>query len=448
MESTPEQKKLLDQVLKYYRDPDPESAARMEHGTELYRKGMLRYTLVKADGKTPYDGKAEVIFRQKAHEYEFGCNGFMLDEFALESENEAYKKYFRDLFNLMVIPFYWGDLEPEKGKPRYSKDSPKVYRRPAPDLCLEFCEKYGIKPKGHLLMYDHHGAPWLKRDTTENLKRIYERHVREIAERYGDRIQNWDVTNEVTYHTPSQTIPEDFAHFAFDLAQKYFPVSTRFNYNDGNLWRMQHGYYTADNMLENWLISSGRRVDCIGVQCHMIGSGVKPENILSYWGEYYFNPEQMNEVLDLFAKVGRPLTISEVTLTGAEALGPDCEEFQRYTTEILYKLWFSHPNTNGIIWWNLVDDTALGPENEAKGGLIRRDMTPKPAYGQLVKMIKQDWNTVCTQKYDPDGKNYVRGFYGDYDVTVKLDDGRVFTTTEKIISGRKNIASIILDIKE
>ncbi len=433
----------IDKLLKYFRNPDPESSARMKYGAELYRKGMLSYQLINSDG-TPYNGTAKVCFTQKSHEFEFGCNGFMLKGFQTEEENQAYEKYFKRLFNLMVIPFYWGDLEPEEGKPRYAKDSPYIYRRPSPDLLLEFCEQNGITPKGHVLLYDHHTAKWLKRDTAEHLKRIYERHVREIAERYGDKIYNWDVTNEVTYHTPSQIIPEDFAHFAFKIAEKYFPVSTRFNYNDGNSWRDTYGYYSVDNMLENWLLLDNCKVDAIGLQYHMIGCP-DVKNMLPWWGEYYFNPEHINNVLDIWTKVGKPVSISEVTITGREDLGTEfCEEFQRFCTEILYKIWFSHPNTNGIIWWNLVDDTALGVENQAKGGLIHRDMTPKPAYRQLEKMLLNDWNTNCTNDYDSTKKNYVRGYYGTYNITIELPDGKVFHTEEKIVSGRKNEAKIII----
>ncbi len=441
---TPEELKAYkDALLKYYRNPDPDTVARIQHGTELHRKGQLSYTFLLPDGK-PLEGTAEVTYKQTESEYEFGCNGFMLGEFEKDEENEAYEKYFKEMFNLMTIPFYWEGLEPEPGKPRYDKNSPKVYRRPPPDLCLEFCEKNGIKPKGHLLMYDHHSAKWLKRDTTENLKRQYERHVREIAERYGDRIQNWDVTNEITYNTPTGTIPEDFGHFAFDLAQKYFPVSTRFNYNDGHLWRDHHGYYSMNNMLENWLIESGRRIDCIGVQLHMIGC-LDVNDMLPWWGEYYFNPEYINDVLDIYSKVGRPLSISEVTIDGRLDLGEGNEEFQRESLENLYRIWFAHHNTNGIIYWNLVDDTALGVENNAKGGLIRRDMTVKPAYEQLRKLIHEEWRSNGTLTYDSAGKNYLRGFYGTYDLTVKTPDGKTYKATDKIVTGRKNTAKIKLE---
>ena len=95
--------------------------------------------------------------------------------------------------------------------------------------------------------------------------------------------------------------------------------------------------------------------------------------------------------------------------------------------------------------WNLVDDTALGVENLAKGGLLRRDMTPKPAFEQLKKLILSEWRTSAETVYDSTSHNYVRGFCGTYDVTVELPDGRTFETTEKIVAGRRNEAEIIIN---
>ena len=78
----------------------------------------------------------------------FFCT-FMLDELETEEKNKKYKKCFAELFNMATLPFYWRDLEPEKDKQRYDKDSPKIYRRPATDLCIEFCEEHGIEPREH-----------------------------------------------------------------------------------------------------------------------------------------------------------------------------------------------------------------------------------------------------------------------------------------------------------
>lgn len=65
----------------------------------------------------------------------------MLDEFDHAEENQNYREVFKKCFNLATIPFYWDGLEPEQGKPRYDKDSPKVWRRPAPSFALSTARK-------------------------------------------------------------------------------------------------------------------------------------------------------------------------------------------------------------------------------------------------------------------------------------------------------------------
>lgn len=87
----------------------------------------------------------------------------MLDEFDSEEYNRRYRGEFKKYFNLATVPFYWDGLEPEEGKPRYDKNSPKVWRRPSPELCTEYCEENGIMPKLHCLVYDKFIPEWLPR---------------------------------------------------------------------------------------------------------------------------------------------------------------------------------------------------------------------------------------------------------------------------------------------
>ncbi len=54
----------------------------------------------------------------------------MLDQFSSPEQNKAYREMFTALFNIATLPFYWSDLEPEQGRPRFAKDSPNIYRRP------------------------------------------------------------------------------------------------------------------------------------------------------------------------------------------------------------------------------------------------------------------------------------------------------------------------------
>ena len=83
-----------------------------------------------------------------------------------------------------------------------------------------------------------------------------------------------------------------------------------------------------------------------------------------------------------------------------------------------------------IVWWNLVDGYAafapLGSnegENRCGGGLVRFDMSEKPAYKVLDRLINQEWNTSFEKSIEGQELSF-RGFYGEYEVTV---DGKTYT---------------------
>ena len=94
---------------------------RVRDGIEQNRKGYGSITVTDASG-APIPG-ARIKLHQKNHEFSFGANLFMLDELESGEKNVRYKEYFKDLFNLATLPFYWNDLEPEQGKPRFAADS-------------------------------------------------------------------------------------------------------------------------------------------------------------------------------------------------------------------------------------------------------------------------------------------------------------------------------------
>ena len=94
-----------------------------------------------------------------------------------------HNRIFADTFNLAVIPFYWKDIEPEEGKFRYDVNSPPIYRRPPPDLILDFCRKHHITPKGHVLCWHLVLPDWLELDP-EVIRIKLEDRIRSIAERY------------------------------------------------------------------------------------------------------------------------------------------------------------------------------------------------------------------------------------------------------------------------
>ena len=105
-----------DTALKYFEQQSAETALRQQTGIELYRKGSAQLLFETADG-SPLPENITVEARQTNHEFRFGANLFMLDEFETPEKNAIYREKFPEVFNLATVPFYWRDLEPEQGKP-------------------------------------------------------------------------------------------------------------------------------------------------------------------------------------------------------------------------------------------------------------------------------------------------------------------------------------------
>ena len=91
-----------------------------------------------------------------------------------------------------------------------------------------------------------------------------------------------------------------------------------------------------------------------------------------------------------------------------------------------YTLLFSHPSVRAITWWDFSDRNAwLG----APAGLLRKDMSPKPAYTRLMTLIHKTWWTDAQGRTDRQGRYTLRAFYGDYQITATDAHGHTITQT-------------------
>lgn len=413
-------------VMQYFDESWAQYEPRIADGIERNRKGDASLP-ARLDGKAVPDG-TKVTVELTDHEFRFGANLFMLDELETPEKNAIYRRKFPELFNLATVPFYWSDLEPEEGKPRYAKDSPKVYRRPAPDLCLEYCEANGIEPKCHCLNYDNFLPLWLYGKDTETDKRYLIKRFAEIAQRYRDRIPSFEVTNETLkelHHSPF-FLEDDFVEWSFREADKYFP-DKRLIINDYIIFSPsvssnRNAYYMQIKRLRD---NGIRHLDSIGFQFH---SFFYPEQAPKLVKERY-NPEKLFQLMDLFGRFGIREQITEMTIPAYTGEAED-EAIQAELLEKLYRIFFSHPKMEAIIYWNLVDgyaawaepgDMSTG-ENQYRGGLLRFDMSEKPAYQTLKRLIRDEWHTKteCTVQ---NGTLGFRGFYGDYRITYHLPQG-------------------------
>lgn len=415
---------------------DPAIDARIQQGIETHRKGHCTLTLTDKQGKPIR--KATVDIRQTKHAFLFGANIFMLNGFPTAQENEKYESFFKSMFNLATIPFYWKTLEPEQGKPRYTADSKPIYRRPPTDVALDFCRRNGITPRGHTLVWDEalFAIPdWMPKDSSK-MQPIIDRHIQELAQRYGETIQTWDVTNELLISRYKVPMPPDYASKAFRAAQTYFPKSTRLfiNENTPSSWQGYRREFTPYYLLIENLKLKGARIDGIGMQFHLFEQPMFDNTVKGL----AHTPTDLFRAMDLLGSFGVPLHISEITFPTLPNNEVGLQQ-QAKMARNFYRIWFSHPAVEAIVYWNTVDGTAVAGEDKWNGGLLNRDFSPKPAFTVLDNLINTEWKTALTTSIT-DGKPITfRGFYGDY--TVKVTVGK--KTTEKTFTLAKGQSTTI-----
>ena len=401
---------------------------RIQSGIEQNRKGWATLEVTDKDGNPVTDATVEV--KQLNHEYRFGANLFMLDEMETPEKNENYRKKFAEIFNYGTIPFYWKDNEPEQDKPRYTLDSPRIYRRPNPELCLQYCAENGIEPKAHCLVYEAFRPDWVPDDNVPEMKRLYTKRMQELSERFASRIPLWEVTNETLidndrWNTPLARTP-DFVDWAFHTADSIFPGNRLLiNETQQCVWLPFNWSRSQFYLQVQGLLNRGARINNIGFQYHMFHRREKElENT-----RLYYDPTRLYNVLDTYAQFNLPMQITEMTIPCYSGDAED-EAVQAEILKNVYSIFFSHSAMDAIVYWNLVDGYAHGAkpgdmtagENYYYGGMIRFDGSPKPGYLALKKLIHETWHTETAVRTAQNGTAQFKGFYGDYEITIHASE--------------------------
>ena len=427
-----------DIVLKSYLENKEWLDRRNADGIERHRKGNFTLKFNTGSPKT-------LKIRHKKHKFLFGCTAFMLDSFECPEKEPEFKRLFAGLFNQAVVPLYWSDLEPEEGKPRFSRDSVNVYRRPPVDTVLDFCDEYGIEPKGHCLLWSNFLPGWFMEKDEAGKKEALERRFSEIAERYADRIPSFDIVNESAsnYRFGCERIFKGYDRYGMELGAKYFPNNIKIlNETNGAIWKNYHwqGEYIPFNMQLREFVRDGVPFDEIGIQYHIF---VPREDIEGNVAAVKFlNARYMVEIMELIDSYGKPMHISEITVPSYAGRIAENEAIQAELVEALYKTWFATRNMKSIVWWNLVDGYAayapLGSEegeNKYGGGLCHFDMSPKPAYRVLDRLINEEWRTNIDAKCKEEFT--FRGFYGEYEIEIEDECGKRTCTVSLECDGRE-----------
>lgn len=398
---------------------------------EKHRKADVQF-IVRRAGK-PVPG-AKVTIEQTRHAFLFGCNIFLWGRAGDPAAEEAYRQRFAALLNYATLPFYWPSYEPRQGQPGHQR-SEEIAR---------WCREHGILTKGHPLAWNFADPPWLPDDVQE-VRRLQLARIEDCVARFAGLIDRWDVVNEATHFDRPEFLRRaprtsalwqklgrvEFTRACFQRARKANPKAILL-IND---YRTDPAY---EKLIEQLVDEQGKRLyDAIGIQSHMHG-GVWPN-------------QKIWEVCERFARFGVPLHFTETTIVsgnrGWERRGPwpttpEGEADQAREVVRFYTMLFSHPAVQAITWWDFSD---RGAWQRAPAGFLRGDMSPKPAYQELMKLIKGKWWTRTEGTTDPQGSFAWRGFFGDYQAKVDIE-GRMTKLAFQVLPGEKH--EVVLDLRE
>jgi GH35 family endo-1,4-beta-xylanase len=245
----------------------------------------------------------------------------------------------------------------------------------------------------------------------------------------------WEVTNETFWSMPLSTLyrQPDMVEYSFALAENYFP-GNKLIINEAHIKSWSPQFFFGDRsifymQIERALLK-GARIDGIGMQYHMF----YPQEKEAEETRPYYDPEQLFKVMDAYDKLNLPMHLTEITIP-AYSNAPEDEALQAEIIRNLYRIWFSHRAMEGIIYWNLVDGYGYGAEpgdmsageNRYYGGLLRFDMTPKPAFKVIRELFEKEWRTNL-ELHTESGNLSFRGFFGSYDIEVTAAGKRVNKT--------------------
>ncbi len=377
-----------------YRGDDPKAAWRRQAREQIdrIRKADLTIWVARASGKPVKGAKVEV--RMKRHAFGFGT---AVSAFALWHDDPGrrarYREEVKKLFNYAVMEnaLKWPPWDGVWGMGRAKAIE-----------SVDWLRDQGLTVRGHVLVWPSwrhvpEEVAALKKSPDKLRKRILEHIAEEVGALRG-KLAQFDVINEpFDNHDLMDLLGDQVMVDWFREARKADPDLQLF-LNDYSILAGGGGTSAHRDHFEktlNFLVKNGAPLDGIGMQGHF-GWGVTP-------------PEDLLQVLDRYAVFGKPVMVTEYDQNVTD------EEFQaRYIRDFMTAI-FSHPSVEGMLMWGFWD----GAHWHQNAPIYRQDWSLKPSGKIWKQLVFKEWWTEAQGKTDRQGRYRVRGFKGDYEVTVR-----------------------------
>jgi len=394
------------------RAPDAAWRAAAAERINQLRKADLAVRVTDAEGR-PVPG-ARVRMELRRHAFGFG-SAVVARLLATTGPNqELYRAAVSRHFNKVVFE---NDLK----WPQWvtSKTNTDVsFRQTWTDAALAWLAERGIAVRGHFLSWGATDSANGVGPGNHPIETVPDRllaHIAEIAPAIGERVVEWDTINHpVPGWAPSleQRFGPDLYTRIFEAARAAAPASVAHWINEGDV---AEGTGSRDRYERciRLLIDAGQAPDGIGFMGHFSEASLT-------------GMDALYRVFDRFAALVPNLQFTELDVNTTD------EELQADYLRDVMTLAFSHPSFSGIVMWGFWEGAHWRPD----AALWRRDWQPKPAAHAFTNLVFRDWWTRAEEATGESGKVGVRGFLGEYDITVETAE---YSQTRRVTLSKEGL---------
>lgn len=400
-----DQVSITPEVPEFYPGIAPDAPWRTEAETRIdqIRKADLQINVKLADGRAAPG--AQVNVAQQEHEFGFGTAVAvrLLDG---PQANTTYQNKLKEHFNLAVT-------ENALKWPAWEGDYGSSFSQQRAIGALDWLDANGIEARGHVMVWpSFNNSPNNVAGLQNNpaaLRQAVLDHIAEIGVAVGDRVLEWDVVNE------TRTNNDFMALLGDDVLVDWFNAADQAT--DARLFLNEFGLVTGGNSTAGnralhhqtiqGILNGGAPLEGLGIQGHF-----RPNDLTGI--------EQVWDIFDEFGAYGLPIAITEFDF---ETTDRDLQA--AYSADFLTAA-FAHESVSEFLSWGFWAGAHWRPD----AAFYDEDWNLRPHGAAVFDLIYDEWWTDELFDADQLGEAALRGFKGEYEVTVTLGQmSRVVTVT-------------------